>query len=345
MRCGGMACSHNCIGMCEWTGCSGALHLDAPTPRPTDVTAAPPLSTGASSSKQKQPHLLSEEVKRFDFASDEDLSELTKGLVPHSAAKSTQWAVKNFEDWRNARNACHPDNPIPHNALDSCDPEVINLQLSRFIVVTRKSNGERYPPSSLHQLLCGLLRSMREKNPECPNFLDKKDVRFKRIQGTLDAYFHKLHSEGIGRRVKHAETISTEEENTCMLWDAGIMNTHTPLGLQNAVFYAIGKTFCLRGGQEHRTLKLSQLQRDSDKYVYHENVSKNRNGSFKQLHIKSKVVPVYPCPEAGERCPVYLLDLYISKLPEEHKRRIYCMYVHFRKKHLIQVNHGTHLFQ
>jgi len=104
-----------------------------------------------------------------------------------------------------------------------------------------------------------------------------------------------------------------------MLWDAGVLNTHTPLGLQNAVFYAIGKTFCLRGGQEHRTLKLSQLQRDSDKYVYHENVSKNRNGSFKQLHIKSKVVPVYPCPEAGEWCPVYLLDLYISKLPEEAK--------------------------
>jgi len=61
------------------------------------------------------------------------------------------------------------------------------------------------------------------------SLLGQKDVRFKRIQGTLDAYFHKLHSEGRGRRVKHAETISTEEEN--MLWDAGVMITHTPLGL------------------------------------------------------------------------------------------------------------------
>ncbi len=88
-----------------------------------------------------------------------------------------------------------------------------------------------------------------------------------------------------------------------------------------AVFYAIGKTFCLRGGQEPRALKLSQLQRDTDKYVYYENVSRNRNGSFRQLHIKSKVVPVYPCPEAHERCPVHLLDLYISKLPEEAKKK------------------------
>ena len=87
------------------------------------------------------------------------------------------------------------------------------------------------------------------------------------------------------------------------------------------MFFTIGKLFCLRGGKEHRALKLSQLQRDSDKYVYHENVSKNRNGSFKQLHVSSKVVPVYSCPEAGQRCPVYLLDLYISKLPEEAKEK------------------------
>ncbi len=98
-------------------------------------------------------------------------------------------------------------------------------------------------------------------------------------------------------------------------------HTQTPTGLQNAVFYAIGKTFCLRGGQEHRALKLSQLQHDSNMYVYYENGSKNRCGSSKQLRIKSKVVPVYPCPEAHERCPVYLLDLYISKLPEVAKQK------------------------
>ena len=66
---------------------------------------------------------------------------------------------------------------------------------------------------------------------------------------------HKLHSEGVGRHVKHAETISVDEEN--QLWDRGVLNTTTPRGLQNAVFYVIGKMFCLRGGQEHRALKLS----------------------------------------------------------------------------------------
>ena len=70
---------------------------------------------------------------------------------------------------------------------------------------------------------------------------------------------------------------------------------------------------------EHRALKLSQLKRmtDPDRYVYYENVSKNHNGSFKQLHIKHKVVPLFACPEAGERCPVRILDEYIGKLPAD----------------------------
>ncbi len=126
--------------------------------------------------------------------------------------------------------------------------------------------------------------------------MDKQDNRFRKIQGTLDAYFHKLHSEGIGRYTRHVETILNDEEK--QLWDSGVMDTMTPKGLQNDVLYEIGKIFCLRGGQEHRALKLSQLQCDSDKYEYHENVLKNQNGSFKKLHVQSKVVPIFPCPTA-----------------------------------------------
>ena len=54
-----------------------------------------------------------------------------------------------------------------------------------------------------------------------------------------------------------------------------------------------------------------------DRYVYTENVSKTNSGTFKKLRVPNKVVPVYACPEAGERCAVFLLDLYISKLPPE----------------------------
>ena len=65
------------------------------------------------------------------------------------------------------------------------------------------------------------------------------------------------------------------------------------------------------------------------KYIYYENVS----GSFRQLHVKSKSVPVFACPEAGERCPVHILDTYISKLPEDAKKKdLYILCTSTRKE-------------
>ena len=234
-------------------------------------------------------------------------------MAPYNTDKCTKWALKNFGVWVTVRNTAHPEDLVPEDILMSSDPDVLNRRLSQFVVETHKSNGQFYPPA----ILCGLLRHMHKNNPGCPNFLDKKDSRFRQLHGTLDSYFNKLHSQGVGRRVKHAETISPEGEDK--LWESGVLNTTTPKGLQNAVFHAVGKIFCLCGGQEHRVLKLSQFQRRDDSYVYYENVSKNRNGSFRQIHVKGKVVPVYSCPDAGDRCPVHLLDQYISKLPEEAK--------------------------
>ena len=115
-----------------------------------------------------------------------------------------------------------------------------------------------------------------------------------------------------------------EDENK--LWEAGEMDIDTPTGLLNAAFFVVGKMFCLRGGQEHRNLQLSQLKRSEDKYVYYENGSKNRNGTFRQLRVKNKVVPLYACPELGNKCPVAILDKYIAKLPPAAKEKelFYC---------------------
>ena len=102
-----------------------------------------------------------------------------------------------------------------------------------------------------------------------------------------------MHSEGLGTKIKSADVFTQEDEQK--LWSSGVVSLNPPKSLQNAAFFTVGKMFCLRGGVEHRALKLSQLKRmDSpDRYIYYENVSKNHNGSFKQLHIKSKVVPLF----------------------------------------------------
>ena len=147
--------------------------------------------------------------------------------------------------------------------------------------------------------------------------MDKKNTEFQRLHGTLDNTFRKLHQNGIGRKVKHAEVITKDKEN--QLWDSGQLGVDTPRSLQNAVFYYNGKKFCLRGGEECRQLRISQLQRihNPDGYVYHKYASKNCQSTFRQMHLANKEVPIYACSTAGDRCHVRLLNLYLQKLPPE----------------------------
>ena len=74
------------------------------------------------------------------------------------------------------------------------------------------------------------------------------------------------------------------------------MSATSPKMLQNAAFHVVSKMFTLCDGVEHRSLKLSQIKQNT-------------------IHLKKKVVPIYACPDAGERSSVYILDKYISKLP------------------------------
>ena len=82
--------------------------------------------------------------------------------------------------------------------------------------------------------------------------------------------------------MKHAEVITKEEE--VQLWESGELGTKDPKALQNAVFYYNGKNFCLRGGVEHRELKVTQLERtfEPNGYIYHEY---RIAGNFREVQI------------------------------------------------------------
>ena len=77
----------------------------------------------------------------------------------------------------------------------------------------------------------------------------------------------------------------------------------------------------LRGGDEHRNMRLSQLKQTDNGFRYTENASKNRSGGIAQLNVKSKSVEIFRNPDAGNHCHCCLLDLYISKLPAEAKEK------------------------
>ena len=216
----------------------------------------------------------------------------------------------------------------PHSA------EIICTCLQRFVLETRREDGTRYPPKTIYQLL-------REVQSTPVNFLDRGDTRFKPLHNSCDSEFRSLHEDGIGTERKSANIITKEDKDR--LWDSGVLSAKTPDGLQKAVFYYLGKVCCLRG-EEQRHLKLSQFTRlhNPERYIYTEHGSKNRNGGFYQLHIENKVVPIFKNQEAGCRCLVSLLDLYIDKLP---RSKICSTAGHYKSMiqiegHGIQINQG-----
>ena len=80
------------------------------------------------------------------------------------------------------------------------------------------------------------------------------------------------------------------------------------------------KIFSLHGCVEMRQFKISQIKRtpiQTNTCMYMDFVSKNSSGTYKKLHIANRVVPAFACPQADECCPVHVLDLYFSKMPQE----------------------------
>jgi hypothetical protein len=142
---------------------------------------------------------------------------------------------------------------------------------------------------------------------------------------------------GIGRETKHARVLSKDDEDK--LWRSAVMGTKTPKALQNAAFYVMGKMFSLCGGAELRNVKISQLKRETNpnRYIYTENVAKNSNGTFKQLHIKNKVVPLFSSPEAGDRC---ILHQYFRRFSQMTSS----WFGHLKKYQITQHHRGSLTF-
>lgn len=118
--------------------------------------------------------------------------------------------------------------------------------------------------------------------------------------------------------IPHHESFKREEIK--QLWQCGLLGTSNPQARLNAVFFCNGFQFCLRGGLEHRRLKLQQIKRDDMGYTYYENGSKNRKGvPLKKKHCQQGCM-VWCSAQARERCHVHLLDVYLGELPKDAHR-------------------------
>ena len=253
-------------------------------------------------------------TKRFKASTREnEIDTITKGYVPDNTKRSTSWAVNVFKEWKAARKYEDGDKKCPDNLFDIATSDELNYWLPRFVNEVRKADGLPYPPRSIQLILAGLQRHMLDINFTAQKFLDRQNQIFKPIHRACDFVYHSLHTSGIGTSVEHTSIITAEEEQK--LWDHKIFQIDHPKGLQRAVFFYIGKRFCIRGGEEQRSLGPSQFIRSfkPDCFTYVEHGS---TGRAKDLKFQNKEVPCPAIPECGHKCLVFLLDLYLSKLPK-----------------------------
>ena len=255
----------------------------------------------------------------FDVTFD-DLNKFKEGECPANTEKNTEWAIRNFEFWRLARNKRFPEEQCPPNVLFETDGNELCDWLCKYISETCKVDGTEYTPRTLYLLLAGIQRHIRKVNPSSSINIFQ-DIEFKPVKHVCDSVFKRLHAKGIGTETKATAVLSVTEEDG--LWESGVMGLDTPVGLLNAVFFYNGKKFCLRGGAEHRNLKLSQIKKEItvvdgkmvNSYVYQEFGSKNNQGGFSSLNLQNKVVKQHE--SSSSKCHVKILDKYLQVLPPD----------------------------
>ena len=167
-------------------------------PNPDDVQVEPCMNSGDACGETS-----SAASSRFaNPVSDEEVKALQASAVPVNTQKSTTWAVKVWKDWSANRRLVSPSDWPPH--LFICSECELNRWLCKFIVEVRRQDGKNYPPNTLYQICCGIVRFVREVKPDLDVFKDKAFGEFRR---TLDAEMKRLRSLGLGTTVKQAEPI------------------------------------------------------------------------------------------------------------------------------------------
>ena len=160
------------------------------------------------------------------------MSALSKTFVPKNTQRMTKWSVSNFLAWMTNCNklVSVEREKCPESLLELKDPMLLNTWLGAFVAETSKVNGDPYPPKTLYEILCGLLRHARLEDPSFPNFLDKNDARFSKLHNVIDSVFRKLRADGVSSVKKSAKPFTKEEE--AKLWESDVLGIQDPTSLQ-----------------------------------------------------------------------------------------------------------------
>ena len=146
--------------------------------------------------------------------------------------------------------------------------------------LTNRTGGTDYPGDTLHEIIICLQMYIDTIHTD-RGYKLLSDSRFSQIKNTVDHEMRSRARRGLVCDKRQPLVITTDEED--ILWNTHVLGDDNPNKLVATLFYFIGLNFALRGGQEHRDLRVginSQLKvmtsNSGRRYLqYTEDVSKS----------------------------------------------------------------------
>ncbi|XP_028254955.1 uncharacterized protein LOC114431594 [Parambassis ranga] len=239
---------------------------------------------------------------RHALVSDLDLDELedTRSEISQVTNRQTTWAVNCFTGWLESQGL--------QVDLRTVDRPELNGLLRRFYGSVRNSKGELYGIASYIALRAGLNRYFKEPPLGRPMCL-MRDAEFSSANKVFLGVLRRIRRSGADVTT-HYPPLSPDD--VCILRHSHVMDTGTPMGLLNKVWFDVQVHFGRRGKQANRNLK-------KDSFIFGKDERGRRYCTF--CTFEDDTIFNYKDRSAmfekpgSKFCPIVSLSKYLSMLP------------------------------
>ncbi|XP_072723684.1 activating transcription factor 7-interacting protein 1 isoform X4 [Ciconia boyciana] len=278
---------------------------------PTDTSANKRTAEGTTQLKQEETSSENKEAveaaqTNFNFPEDvlfglEEEEEDAKSIK--NTHKQTGWAANLLKQWL-AKNGKDP-------SFELVPVSELNDILREFYYTIRNHDGNTYSVASYKSMRAGLNRHLKMP-PYNRQICLMKDKEFAGANMVFVSVLKMLRMQGKDE-THHHPPIAVEDLRK--IKQSGVLGLHSPLALVNKVWFDLQLHFAKRGREILRDLAPDAFVVEKDKngrrYAMFRYPGKGKNGEDPH-----KMGKMYDMP-GDPNCPVFSLELYLSKLPPE----------------------------
>ncbi|KAM6386382.1 activating transcription factor 7-interacting protein 1 isoform 5-T5 [Alca torda] len=289
-----------------------APRVENQTSRPTtDTSANKRTAEGTTQLKQEETSSENNEAveaaqTNFNFPEDvlfglEEEEEDAKSIK--NTHKQTGWAANLLKQWL-AKNGKDP-------SFELVPVSELNDILREFYYTVRNHDGNTYSVASYKSMRAGLNRHLKMP-PYNRQICLMKDKEFASANMVFVSVLKMLRMQGKDETHHHPPIAA---EDLRKIKQSGVLGLHSPLALVNKVWFDLQLHFAKRGREILRDLAPDAFVVEKDKngrrYAMFRYPGKGKNGEDPH-----KMGKMYDMP-GDPNCPVFSLELYLSKLPPE----------------------------